>query len=143
MLFKSGHVSMALGRTLLTQTARINVTAFPLLNSLLERIWVGQYESTVSKVSMTTYASASLSLSIYLQRVYMIYSSQYRVEKVLNLLPTKSLKSKNQFEKHQQQQQSIKLFMYMTSLTSLCTITLLFIFVYSHDCNNNSGKEGL
>ena len=139
MLFKSGHVSMALGRTLLTQTARINVTAFPLLNSLLERIWVGQYESTVSKVSMTT----CISLSLYLQHVYMIYSSQCRVEKVLNLLPTKSLKSKNQFEKHQQQQQSIKLFMYMTSLTSLCTITLLFIFVYSHGCNNNSEKEGL
>ena len=53
---------MALGRTLLTQTAKINVTAFPLLNSLLERIWVGQYESTVSKVSMTTCICISLSL---------------------------------------------------------------------------------
>ena len=61
---------MALGRTLLTQTARINVTAFPLLNSLLERIWVGQYESTVSKVSMTTCISLSLSLSLSISNVY-------------------------------------------------------------------------
>ena len=51
----------SLGRTILTQTARINVTAFPLLNSLLERIWIGQYESTVSKVNPTTWTSPPLS----------------------------------------------------------------------------------
>ena len=47
---ESDVINQLFGRTVLTQTARINVTAFPLLNNLLERIWIGQYESTVSKV---------------------------------------------------------------------------------------------
>ena len=52
------------GRTVLTQTAKINVTAFPMLNGILERVWIGQYESTVSEVIITL--SLSLSLSLFL-----------------------------------------------------------------------------
>ena len=69
-------------RTLLTQTATINVTAFPLLNGLLERLWIGQYESTVAKVLLHRVCC----LYMYtIHTVTVIIIPEYRVEKALNL----------------------------------------------------------